>query len=127
MCLRPWGGRDSDTEIVKQSGFLDIVEAGDNIIADKGFSTEDLLAEKQAFLNIPPFLAPQVQFTETQIQRTRDIAKVRIHVERAIGRVENFHILNGVLPLSLSHCVSDIFSVCALLTNVLPPIVPTNK
>ncbi|ESO98757.1 hypothetical protein LOTGIDRAFT_158703 [Lottia gigantea] len=120
------GGRVSDREIVKGSGFLDLIKNGDNIMADKGFTIEDLLNERSAFRNIPPFLGQNSQFSENQIQQTRDIAEVRIHVGRAIGRLMNFHILDGVLPLSLNHCVSDIFSVCAYLTNLSPPIVPTN-
>lgn len=56
-------------------------------MANKRFAIEDLLAEKQAFLEIPPFLAQQVHFTEAQIPRTRDIAEVRIQAEHAIGRL----------------------------------------
>ena len=51
-------------------------------------------------------------------------AAVRIHVERAIGRVKNYHILDGVLPLSLSAVADQIFTVCCYLTNFLPPLVP---
>lgn len=32
-----YGGRVSDTHITVDSGFLDVVEAGDKILADKGF------------------------------------------------------------------------------------------
>ena len=47
-------GSISDREIVRKSGFLDSIEPGDAIIADKGFNIQDLLAIKSAFLIAPP-------------------------------------------------------------------------
>lgn len=42
-------------EIVEHSGFLNKVEHGDNIIADRGFLIRGDLAKKGATLNISPF------------------------------------------------------------------------
>jgi len=50
-----WGGRVSDRCITEQSGFLDHICPGDVVIADKGFTIGDLLAKKDAFLEISPF------------------------------------------------------------------------
>ena len=49
-------GSISDREIVKKSGFLDYIEENDLVLADRGFNIEDLLLEKRASLEIPPFL-----------------------------------------------------------------------
>ena len=47
-------GSISDKEIVRKRGFLDSIEPGDAIIADKGFNIQDLLAIKSAFPLAPP-------------------------------------------------------------------------
>lgn len=50
-----WGGDVSDRYITEHCGFLDIVKTGDEVMADKGFLIRDLLLERRATLNIPPF------------------------------------------------------------------------
>jgi len=119
---KAWGGRVSDRRITEQSGFLDFIHEGDVILADNGFTIGDLLAKKGAFLEIPPFLQNKQQFQPDQINLTRTIAHARIHVERAIGRVKQFHILDPVIPISLNGTVSSIFRVCCYLANLSPPL-----
>ena len=48
-------GSISDKELVIQSGVLDYIEEGDDIMADRGFTIDDLLDEKKATLDVPPF------------------------------------------------------------------------
>ncbi|XP_069109721.1 uncharacterized protein [Argopecten irradians] len=118
-----WGGRVSDKEITKKCGLLEMLEAGDNVMADRGFEITDILPSGTT-LNIPPFKGSSGQLTSEEVEKTMNIASVRIHVERAIGRIKNYHILDGVLPLSLSHIASPIFRVVAHLTCFLQPLVP---
>lgn len=118
-----WGGRVSDKEITKQSGILDLLEPGDNIMADKGFIIDDILP-RGVTLNIPPFRGPNEQLSSKDVEETMNIAAVRIHVEREMARIKNYHILDGVLPLSLKHISNQMFSVIAYLTNFMPPLVP---
>lgn len=91
-------------------------------MADKGFTISDLLAKKKAYLNIPPFLRNK-QFSNAEIEEIKAIASVRIYVERAIGRVTLFHILDANVPLSLSRNIDSIFRVCCYLTNLDKPLV----
>ncbi|XP_065067591.1 uncharacterized protein LOC135693131 [Rhopilema esculentum] len=84
-------GSISDKEITRCSGILELLEPGDAVMADKGFDVEDLLKEKGVVLNIPPFLQKQTQFKPVDVQETKTIAKLRIHVERAIRRIKEYH------------------------------------
>ncbi|XP_065054824.1 uncharacterized protein LOC135683491 [Rhopilema esculentum] len=114
-----WSGKVSDKEITLKSGVLALFEDGDNLMADRGFDVKDI-PPPGVTLNIPPFKGTQAQLTANKTEETDRIASVRIHVERAIGRVKNYHILDGVLPLSLHSTANQIFTVCCLLTNFLP-------
>lgn len=80
-------GSISDRRIVEESGFVNKLEYGDDIMADRGFLIRDLLARNYATLNIPPFSMGK-QMTGKAVTKTRRIASARIHVERAIGRLK---------------------------------------
>ena len=56
---------------------------------------------------------------------TGSIASIRIHVERAIERVKNYHILQGVIPKSLPAQLEMKFGlfVAHILTIFLPALV----
>ncbi|XP_067686252.1 uncharacterized protein [Haliotis asinina] len=116
-----WSGSISDRRIVQQSGFLDLLSEHDDIMADRGFLIRDLLAFKKATLNIPPFSHGR-QLSSVAVTKTRRIASARIHVERAIGRLKEYKLLQGVIPLkmkgSLCQCVNVAASLCNL-DNVL--------
>ncbi|XP_048755505.2 uncharacterized protein LOC125666376 [Ostrea edulis] len=116
-------GRVSDRQITEKSLLLDMLEEGDGVMADKGFTIADMLEKKGCTLNIPPFRSSSSQFSSQDVIKTQEIAKLRIHVERAIGRVKNFHIFDGVLPLWLAPLVSQMFSVCCWITNLDVPLV----
>jgi hypothetical protein len=115
-------GSISDREIVKQSGFTSFLEKGDVVLADRGFTIEDLLAEKGATLVIPPFLGSRKMFTEQEMVRTKLIAKARIHVERFNERIKNNRILSGVIPHYLVPLLSQIVFVLCCLANFQEPL-----
>ncbi|XP_077544728.1 uncharacterized protein LOC144157886 [Haemaphysalis longicornis] len=123
-----YGGRCSDAFITVNSGFLDLVEPGDTILADKGFpGIQAGLDEAEAVLVMPPFLHGQGQFTENEVQETYNIAQVRIHVERMIQRIKLYNILNSQVPTELLPAMSDVFHMCCVLANLQPPILKPNE
>ena len=82
-----WGGRVSDKHIVENSGYLSYILPGDVILADRGFDVADSIGMRQATLNLPAFTRGHDQLPAKDIEDTRKLANVRIHVERVIGSV----------------------------------------
>ena len=122
---KAYGGKASDRFIVENSGFLNMICDGETVMADKGFDIQDLLLAKQSNLIIPPFKRKsEKRFTQGKARQTSQIAKARIHVERCIGRIKNFRILKSTIPVTQKDLISDIFTVCAAVTCLQPPLVP---
>jgi len=70
----------SDSFITNDSGFLALLESGDEVLADKrfpGIKTTD----GNFVIVMPPFLH-NGRFSEDEILETYNIASVRIHIER---------------------------------------------
>ena len=117
-------GSISDVELTHVSGFLQTLEGkeGISVMADRGFTIKDQLKEVGVLLNIPPFFEGCTQLPSKEVKKGRRIASLRIHVERVIGRIKQFNILND--PLSMICLLNQVVCMCAWLTNfhlVLPP------
>ncbi|XP_065301438.1 uncharacterized protein [Dermacentor albipictus] len=125
---KAYGGRASDTHITLESGFLNRIEPGDVVLADKGFPGIKAPAEgNKGIVVLPPFSKGNMQFTYDELQQTYHIAQVRIHVERAIQRIKLFNILNFRVSNDLIPYMSDIMRMCCILVNLQPPIINTQK
>lgn len=110
-------GHISGREIVERSGLLEMqFDRGDEIMADKGFTVEDLLPA-WCFVNYPPFLGSDGQMTPEDVARTQSIASLCIHVERAINKIKNFHIWDSVVPFTLFGVVNQMWVVSCFLCN----------
>ena len=92
-------------------------------MADKGFTISDLLEPMGVGLNIPPFVRSRSQQNPSEVIATQEITSERIHVERAINKVKNFQLFNQVVPLSLAGSLNQMWTVCAILTNLQNPII----
>ena len=58
--------------------------------------------------------------SKSNVIKTRKIASLRIHVERAIGRIKQYRILSSVIPLSIASFVDNIW-FAVLLLYFTPP------
>ena len=112
-----FGGSISDKQIVELSGLLHLIEEGDMVMADRGFTIGDLLLALKAKLNIPAFSHGK-PLTKKGVQKSRNIASVRIHVERAIGRLKRFAILRGTVPLKRRLLMTKIIRICCVMCNM---------
>ena len=131
-----WGGRVSDKEITQKCGFLSHIDIGDIVMADRGFNISDDLAQCSARLLIPAFTRGKSQLSKEEVERTRQLARVRIHVERVIGQMrKKYKILQNTLPINLIKCPSDnkkinctidrILIVTSALTNLCLSVIPS--
>ena len=75
-------------------------------------------------LNIPPFLEGRQQLSEGEVTKGRQISSLRIHVERAIGRMKSFPVCKDTIPITLARLANQIVHVWAFLTNFQPALVP---
>lgn len=116
-----YGGAMTDDAIVSVSGILDKLDAGDYVLADRGFEITDLLAEKGIILNKPP-KKKGAQMSEGDVADTRAIASRRVNVERVIGLAKKNKILTQRVPHCLFNIIPKILRLIFLLTNVRPSI-----
>lgn len=70
---RLYTGSISDKELTMLSGILDLLEPGDSVMTDKGFTIEMMLKEVGAVLIIPPFKRTS-QFSKEDALHTQAIA-----------------------------------------------------
>ena len=66
-----------DKHIVRDSGFYDLLEPLDEVMADRGFKLKEDLALHQCYLTIPPSAAKGVQMVAGDIKKTSHIGNVR--------------------------------------------------
>ena len=126
------GGRASDKLITENCGILKKLLPGDVILADHGFDIAESVGTMQARLHIPAFTKGKSQLSALEVEETRSIANVRIHVERVIGLVrQKYTILQSTLPIHFVMkragedipVIDRIIRVCCALTNVCDSVV----
>lgn len=116
-------GSISDTELTELSGAIKIVKENDCVMVDKGFAISEQAAELGGIVNRPP-MANVDQFTPGEVESNFKIAALRIHVERWIGRLRNFSILNKVWHTSRLDVLNETFKFVAHLVNLLDVVGP---
>lgn len=126
-----WGGRTSDKRV---SGFLECISAGDVILADRGFNVVESISLYNAELKIPAFTKGRKQLSPVELESTRGLATVRIHVERVIGETRNrYTILQSTIGIQMCEAehpkgltvLDKVVHVRCALTNVAPSIIPS--
>lgn len=128
-----FGGRASDKFVVNESGFLENLQPGDWVLADKGFLVQNEVEEKEATLILPSFIKEGNQLHPTQVEESRYVASIRIHVERVISVVrQKFNICSDTAQMSAVSKQNDLFNndlydkiifVCCSLVNICPSVV----
>ena len=89
------------------------LDSYDEVMADQGFQITEELMMKYCTLSIPPGARIKLQMTNLEVRKTKKIANLRIHVERAISDITSYRILKSVKPI-LCYTVVMTLSVLAL-------------
>ena len=81
-------------------GILNKLLPGGLVLADRGFTIAESVMFQQAQLAIPSFTKGKDQLEPVDVEKTRGIANVCIHVERVIGLLRRkYSILSGIRPI----------------------------
>lgn len=97
-----YGGSISDKDIFKKSGLLQLLEAGDVVLADKGFKIESELLNAGVSLMQPLFLVDRIQFTIKERSENKTCSNMRVHIERAISRIKVFKYFKNIFTTTRS-------------------------
>ena len=130
-----FAGRVSDQHIIRVSGYLEFLEAGDCVMADRGFIVKDVALRGPSLVTLA-FLDKRDQLDAVETEASRQVANVRIHVERIIGSLKlRYKILSG----PINHCFvrnhkdetvcffDKVVKVCCTLLNLAPSVVPSGS
>ena len=121
------------TSILRNIGLLDSLLPSDVILADRGFNISDAAGMYCAEVKIPLFTKGKKQLSNLEMDCSREIVRVRIHVERVIGLLkQKYTILQGTLPITLLMSNTEdglsmtdrIVTVCFTLCNCCESVVP---
>ena len=110
-------GDIDDVRIFNESGLLKHLKPYDLVLADRGFTVQDLLNPLQVQLKIPSFLKGRKSLSAAEELETRRIAKARIHVERFNERLKQFKLVSRGIPLYLAPLATQMVVVAASLIN----------
>ena len=130
-----WGGSVSDVYLTEHSSLLQNLLSGDVILADSGFTIQESVGMLCVEVKIPPFTKEKKQLRKLEVDTTRELTQVRIHVEKIIGMVrQKYTILQSTLPISMIMCnnnkgissIDKAVAICCGLCNHCQSMVSFN-
>ena len=87
-------------------------------MADREITIDMELATRQIMLDIPSFTRGKSQLPVSDVDNSRKIATVCIHVKRVIGRLKKFDILYKTIPISQVDLLDNILVITCALVNL---------
>ncbi|KAF9410765.1 hypothetical protein HW555_010247 [Spodoptera exigua] len=116
-----YGGRATDVMIVQDSSYLQALPPNKAVMADRGFKDLSCLLEaKRCTLIRPPSVSKSTPSTKNEVKLSKRIAALRIHVERVINRLREFHMLlpHACVDYNLIPIIDDVIIVACGLVNM---------
>ena len=105
------------------------------ILADQGFDIKDSVRLYCATITLPHFTRGKKQLNGIEVEQSRRITNVRIHVERVIGNLrQKYTLLHTTQPIDYLACktgdncttLDKIVTVCCALTNICNSEIPSD-
>lgn len=104
-------GPISDAEMTRQSGVVELLEEGDEVMADDVFSIESLLSTVGA----KPFSPQTDPKCRIPGPHKHALEILRQRFDRVFVQIRDFKIFNNPIPLSLAGSINQIWMNCCLL------------
>lgn len=120
-----FGGRITDNNIITLSNYLQELPDNVTVMADRGFKQIDmLLLSKNCTLVRPPSVSTGEKSSRDGVKQAKRIAALRIHVERVIRRIREFHMLSmhSCINTNLIHLLNHIVIIACAIINFQEPI-----
>ena len=105
------------------SGFLKKFTFGDLVLADTGFNLHDEIASAGAVFKIPCFTKGKSQLSQCEVDTSRQLPNVRIHVERVIGRLKKFRYLQTTVPIQQVDLLDNVMIIIFGCVNLNQKII----
>ncbi|GBO98519.1 hypothetical protein EVAR_111_1 [Eumeta japonica] len=116
-----YGGRITDTCLVEQCDFIMCLQPGMYVMADRGFKhVEQYLRKEGVQLVRPPNVTTGAKLSKSEVRETKQIASLRIHVERVIRRLREFNMLkpHACVNHNLVKVLDDVITIACGLVNI---------
>ncbi|KAK3916958.1 putative transposase for insertion sequence element IS702 [Frankliniella fusca] len=128
LCSGAFGGRASDKVVTQATGVYGLCDPGDGLMVDKGFDIDKECQDSLLALIRPPLMRSKTKkFSRAESVQCAKIARARVHVERVIQRVREYHILKFKVPWNICPYLDDIVVIVCALVNLGKPIMANDK
>ena len=121
-----YGGRTSDLVVTTECGYIDKLPPNKSVMADRGFkNVATVLKKSKCKLVRPPSVSEGQVLSKAEARLAKQIASLRIHVERAISRVREFLMLapHACVHHSLVPLLDDCVTIACALVNLQGPLI----
>ncbi|XP_060804273.1 uncharacterized protein LOC106136451 isoform X2 [Amyelois transitella] len=121
-----YGGRTSDVCVVETCNFLNTLEKGSCILADRGFKhIEQMVLQASLHLVRPPSVSTGSKLSKEEARQTKQIASLRIHIERVIRRLREFAMLkpHACINNYLIKILDEVIIIACALINLQDSVI----
>lgn len=101
---------------------MDLLEAGDQILADGGFRLLEKFLDRDCQLITPSLTEDRVQLSGQEVTTSRRISSSRIIIERAVGHAKKWRIMTDTVQTAVVDVYDEVITVVAGLANLSAPL-----
>lgn len=123
---RGYGGRITDTCLVGSCDFIKCLQPGMHVMADRGFKHVEVYFLKYGVKLVrPPSVTAGAKLSKIEARETKQIASLRIHIERVIRRLREFSMLkpHACLNHNQVKTLDDVITIACGLINLQDSLV----